>query len=155
MGRLTEHMYVNRPRQCSERCKVCSKREALATELVREGALVSDRRAPQCGKSLCSTPSSGEKRAILSPICQAQLAMQSKLGFNSTFWPLRLVDTAGLRQTDELVERLGIDVSERYLERPSSSRVPMMLMSSQDRRSSYLRRIRACNCTCSARKADR
>jgi len=30
-------------------------------------------------------------------------------------WPLRLVDTAGLRSTDNRLERLGIEVSERYL----------------------------------------
>jgi tRNA modification GTPase len=30
-------------------------------------------------------------------------------------WPLRLIDTAGLRETDDHLERLGIEVSERYL----------------------------------------
>jgi tRNA modification GTPase len=30
-------------------------------------------------------------------------------------WPLRLVDTAGLRNTVDPIERLGIEVSERYL----------------------------------------
>jgi tRNA modification GTPase len=30
-------------------------------------------------------------------------------------WPLRLVDTAGLRHTIDRIERLGIEVSERYL----------------------------------------
>ncbi len=29
--------------------------------------------------------------------------------------PFRLVDTAGLRQTEERIERIGIEVAERYL----------------------------------------
>jgi tRNA modification GTPase len=40
-------------------------------------------------------------------------AIEARVEFND--WPVRLVDTAGLRHTDELVERLGIEVSERYL----------------------------------------
>jgi tRNA modification GTPase len=31
-------------------------------------------------------------------------------------WPLRLVDTAGLRDTHDVIEKLGIDVATKYLE---------------------------------------
>ncbi len=31
-------------------------------------------------------------------------------------FPFRLVDTAGLRETDHRIEKLGIEVSQRYLE---------------------------------------
>jgi tRNA modification GTPase len=30
-------------------------------------------------------------------------------------WPLRLVDTAGLRESDDEIERTGVEVSQRYL----------------------------------------
>ena len=43
-------------------------------------------------------------------------------------WPLRLVDTAGLRETDDQIERLGIEVSETYL---SSAQVVLACGDSQ------------------------
>ena len=39
-------------------------------------------------------------------------------------FPLRLVDTAGLRSTDDVVERLGIEVSEGWLARAEVTREP-------------------------------
>ena len=85
-----------------------------ATELVREGALVVIAGRPNVGKSSLFNAIIGEKRAIVTDIPgTTRDAIEARVQFN--VWPLRLVDTAGLRQTDELVERLGIEVSERYL----------------------------------------
>jgi tRNA modification GTPase len=85
-----------------------------ATELVREGALVVIAGRPNVGKSSLFNAIVGEKRAIVTDVPgTTRDAIEARVQFN--VWPLRLVDTAGLRQTDELVERLGIEVSEQYL----------------------------------------
>lgn len=85
-----------------------------ATQLIREGALVVIAGRPNVGKSSLFNAIVGEKRAIVTDVPgTTRDAIEAQVQFN--VWPLRVVDTAGLRQTDELVEQLGIEVSERYL----------------------------------------
>jgi tRNA modification GTPase len=85
-----------------------------ATELIREGAVVVIAGRPNVGKSSLFNAIVGEKRAIVTDVPgTTRDAIEARVQFR--VWPLRLVDTAGLRNTDELVERLGIEVSERYL----------------------------------------
>ena len=93
-------------------------RELLRTapegELLREGALTVLAGPPNSGKSSLFNALVGEERAIVTEIPgttrDALEAVVSLGGF-----PFRLVDTAGLREAEEAVERLGIEVAERYL----------------------------------------
>jgi tRNA modification GTPase len=87
---------------------------APATELVRDGAIVVIAGRPNVGKSSLFNALLGEARAIVTDIPgTTRDAIEARVQFGR--WPVRLVDTAGLRSTDEIVERLGIEVSERYL----------------------------------------
>jgi tRNA modification GTPase len=95
-------------------------RELLATakggELIREGALVVLAGKPNVGKSSLFNALLGSSRAIVTPIPgTTRDALEAVV--DTEPWPIRLVDTAGLRQSTDLVERLGIEVSESYVRR--------------------------------------
>jgi tRNA modification GTPase len=83
-------------------------------ELIREGAVVVIAGRPNVGKSSLFNALLGRSRAIVTEIPgTTRDALEAVI--DSGKWPLRLVDTAGLRETDDRIERLGIEVSERYL----------------------------------------
>jgi tRNA modification GTPase len=83
-------------------------------EMIREGAVVVVAGLPNVGKSSLFNALLGQSRAIVTDI--PGTTRDAIEGFLETGkWPLRLVDTAGLRDATDTVERIGIEVSERYL----------------------------------------
>ncbi|HEY8833927.1 MAG TPA: tRNA uridine-5-carboxymethylaminomethyl(34) synthesis GTPase MnmE [Gemmatimonadaceae bacterium] len=87
---------------------------APAGELIREGAVVVIAGPPNAGKSSLFNSLLGKSRAIVTEIPgTTRDALEAVI--DSGTWPLRLVDTAGLRDTVDPIELLGIEVSERYL----------------------------------------
>lgn len=114
-----DHGPLNRDRVAKAASAVAASLKALldtapATELVREGAIVVIAGRPNVGKSSLFNALIGESRAIVTDIPgTTRDAIEARVQLGE--WPVRIVDTAGLRATDEVVERLGIEVSERYL----------------------------------------
>ncbi len=87
---------------------------APAGEVIRDGAVVVIAGPPNVGKSSLFNALLGRSRAIVTEIPGTTRDALEAL-IDSGKWPLRLVDTAGLRDTEDRIERLGIEVSERYL----------------------------------------
>jgi tRNA modification GTPase len=89
---------------------------APAGEVVREGAVVVIAGAPNTGKSSLFNALLGRRRAIVTDVPgTTRDALEAVTEADG--WPIRLIDTAGLRETAEVVEQLGIEVSREYLER--------------------------------------
>jgi tRNA modification GTPase len=83
-------------------------------EMIREGAVVVIAGLPNVGKSSLFNALLGQSRAIVTDIPgTTRDAIESFVETGQ--WPVRLVDTAGLRETSDTVERIGIEVSEKYL----------------------------------------
>jgi len=89
---------------------------ASTGELVREGAVVVLAGASNVGKSSLFNALLGQSRAIVTDIPgTTRDALEAVIDAGA--WALRLVDTAGLRETMDRIEQMGIEVSERYLDR--------------------------------------
>ncbi|HMG13284.1 MAG TPA: tRNA uridine-5-carboxymethylaminomethyl(34) synthesis GTPase MnmE [Gemmatimonadaceae bacterium] len=87
---------------------------APAGEVIRDGAIVVIAGRPNVGKSSLFNALLGRSRAIVTEIPgTTRDALEAVI--DSGKWPLRLVDTAGLRDTEDRIELMGIEVSERYL----------------------------------------
>jgi tRNA modification GTPase len=87
---------------------------ADAGTLVHDGALIVFAGAPNAGKSSLFNALLGEARAIVTEVAgTTRDAIEAVL--DRPRWPLRLVDTAGLRSTTDALELLGIETSARYL----------------------------------------
>lgn len=105
IAEATEHV-----RRSIERLLASAPRAAA----LRDGALVVIAGPPNAGKSSLFNALLGEARALVTPIAgTTRDAIEAVL--DTPRMPLRLVDTAGLRTTEDPIERLGIEVSERYL----------------------------------------
>ncbi len=84
-------------------------------ERVREGALAVIAGRPNVGKSSLFNALLGQERAI---VTEVPGTTRDTIEGNVTCsgFPFRLADTAGLRESDDRVETLGIEVSRKYID---------------------------------------
>ena len=83
-------------------------------ERLREGALLVIAGRPNVGKSSLFNALLGTERAIVTEIPGTTRDAIEAYAVIEGF-PFRIVDTAGLRDSDERIEQLGIEVSKKYL----------------------------------------
>jgi tRNA modification GTPase len=89
-------------------------RTASGGERVRDGALVVIAGRPNAGKSSLFNALVGTDRVLVSDVPgTTRDAIEALTEFDG--WPVRLIDTAGLGEFEQLVDRLGVDVSRRYI----------------------------------------
>lgn len=87
---------------------------APSGERLREGALLVLAGRPNAGKSSLFNALLGIERALVTEVPgTTRDAIEASTDFLG--WPVRLVDTAGLWESSERLDRLGMEMSRRYL----------------------------------------
>lgn len=87
---------------------------APAAERLREGALLVFAGRPNAGKSSLFNALLGSERALVTDIPgTTRDAVEAHTDFLG--WPVRLADTAGLWEAPGRIDRMGVEVSRRYL----------------------------------------
>lgn len=87
---------------------------APSADRMRQGARLVLAGRPNAGKSSLFNALLGTDRALVTEIPgTTRDAIEAHTDFLG--WPVRLVDTAGLADSDDRLERMGIEVSRRYL----------------------------------------
>ena len=87
---------------------------APAAERLREGALLVLAGRPNAGKSSLFNALLGNERALVTEV-PGTTRDTIEAGTDFLGWPVRLADTAGLWDAPGRIDRLGIEVSRRYL----------------------------------------
>ena len=91
-------------------------RRAKEGKILREGALVVIAGPPNAGKSSLMNALLGEKRAIVSATPgTTRDSIEEWLDIGG--WPVRLVDTAGLRETEDAIESEGVVRARELMEK--------------------------------------
>ena len=92
---------------------------AASGERLREGASLVLAGRPNAGKSSLFNALLGTDRALVTEVPgTTRDAIEAHTEFLG--WPVRLVDTAGLWDSAERIDRMGVEVSRRYLSRGRS-----------------------------------
>jgi tRNA modification GTPase len=87
---------------------------AAEGERLQEGAICVIAGRPNAGKSSLFNALLGRERAIVTEVPgTTRDAIEAHVTCDG--FPFRLIDTAGLRSSNDVVERIGIEVSHRYL----------------------------------------